>query len=101
MEPLLVGWVGGIIPQRGGDYEVYQVGSNLLCHLHALRSLQFPEGTLCSSDDELADAITAQGIDTLKKIDQSLQLKQVAPWGFIPGQLHFVIVPPDSESSIV
>ncbi|RPD55559.1 hypothetical protein L226DRAFT_614727 [Lentinus tigrinus ALCF2SS1-7] len=81
MEPLRIDQVKSIVPQGKDSYEIYQ----------------FPEGTLCSSDGELEAAISAQGIDTLKKIDRSALLSQVAPWGFIPGQLHFVIVPPDQD----
>ena len=101
VQPMRVDLVEVIVPQGGGDYQVYQVGSNLLCHLDALRFLQLPEGTPCLPNDEQADAITAQGIDTLKKIDRTFLLQHVAPWGLRPGQLHFVIVPLDSESSVI
>ncbi|RPD70659.1 hypothetical protein L226DRAFT_223004 [Lentinus tigrinus ALCF2SS1-7] len=77
MRPPLVDSVKSIIPRGEGDVEVYQ----------------FPEGTAVASDHELEDIIEAKGLATLTKINRAEFLTAIAPWGYIPRQLHFVLVP--------
>ena len=92
-EPVLIAKVASIIPKGQEDYDIYQVSWKLHFYQDTLMSLQFPEGTGFSSKEELEHAIEAQGINTLKKLERFDLLSTLAPWGFIPGQLHFVIVP--------
>ena len=95
-EPVLIAKVASVIPKGQEDYDIYQVSWKLHFYPDTLMSLQFPEGTGFSSKEELEHAIEAQGINTLKKLERFDLLSTLAPWGFIPGQLHFVIVPSNS-----
>ncbi len=45
------------------------------------------------------DGVNSLDIATFQKVTKGTVLSTLAPWGYMSGELHFVLVPPDSESS--
>ncbi len=45
------------------------------------------------------DGVNSLNIATFQEVTKGTVLSTLAPWGYMSGELHFVLVPPDSESS--
>ncbi len=84
-----------IILAKGNEgYFVYQVCWTI-CEscITTLTTVQLPKG-IKDSTMQSEDGVNSLNIVTLHTV-----LHTLAPWGFEPGELHFVLVPTDSESS--
>ncbi|KAI0758056.1 hypothetical protein C8Q74DRAFT_1373104 [Fomes fomentarius] len=74
-------FVNAILAKGNENHSVYQV----------------PKGTKDSTTLS-EDGVNSLNIATLQEVTQSTLLRTLAPWGFAPGELHFVLVPPDNSS---
>ncbi|RDX53028.1 hypothetical protein OH76DRAFT_1399616 [Lentinus brumalis] len=70
-----------LLPRKADQYTVYQ----------------FPEGTDWEPEGELRAVIESQPLEDLPVVNHGSLISKRYPWGFVKGELQFVIVPQEDD----